>query len=183
MSSSQIPFALFEFLDDTHRNIHAHLMKLRNLVETIHFPTLKPVERLALERICLFFDTEAKEHHLDEELHIFPVLQKNTDPNVKHLADQLQQDHGWIEENWLELAPQLKAVINQNLWIDESELLHGLNIFELLNIEHMQLEESTAYPKVKLAITELDPATIGREMSKRRKYLPEKNNADSTKSI
>lgn len=181
MGSSQIPFALFEFLDETHKRIQIKLVRLREITRTAHFPTLKQDEKLSLESICRFFDTEAREHHLDEELHIFPVLHASQDTHTKDMANQLQLDHGWLEENWLELSPQLKAVINQNSWFDETELAHCLDIFELLYAEHMQLEETLAYPTARLSVTDWDPATIGREMKKRRKHLPEKIKAELTK--
>lgn len=181
VGSSQIPFALFEFLDDTHKRIHSKLIRLREIIETPHFPALKQDEKLTLESICRFFDKEAREHHLDEELHVFPVLHASHDAGVRDLANQLQLDHGWLEENWLELSPQLKAVINQNSWFDETEIAHGLNVFEMLYAEHMQLEETLAYPNARLSVTEWDPATIGQEMIKRRKHLPEKLKTDLTK--
>ena len=171
VNRSQTPFALFEFLDDTHRLIHSKLIKLREFLELPQFPVLNHDERLTLEKICRFFDTEAKEHHLDEELHIFPILQQNNDVNVRNLANQLQIDHGWIEENWMELSPQFKAVINRNTWFEEKELQRCLEVFELLYAQHMHLEESLAYPQVKLAVTSWNPDSIGIEMTRRRKHI------------
>ena len=33
--------------------------------------TLNPAQLKGLRVICIFFDKEARQHHLDEELHIF----------------------------------------------------------------------------------------------------------------
>jgi hypothetical protein len=44
-------------------------------------------------------------------------------------------------------------------------------VFELLYAQHMQLEESIAYPQVKLAITSWNPESIDREMTRRRKHI------------
>jgi hemerythrin-like domain-containing protein len=62
---------------------------------------------------------------------------------------RLQQDHGWLEEDWLELAPQLEAVANGYNWYDLAMLQHALPIFTELYREHIALEESLIYPEAK----------------------------------
>jgi hypothetical protein len=67
----------------------------------------------------------------------------------------LQQDHGWIEEDWLAIAPQLRAIAAGYNWYDPDELRHGISVFLELCREHIQLEESIIYPEAKAAVDKL----------------------------
>ena len=61
----------------------------------------------------------------------------------------LQQDHGWIEENWIELAPLLRAIADGSNWYQDAEFQHAVGVFvELLN-GHIALEETLIYPESK----------------------------------
>ena len=62
---------------------------------------------------------------------------------------RLQQDHGWLEEDWLELEPQLEAVANGYSWYDIDTLRAALPIFEQLYRDHIALEESLIYPEAR----------------------------------
>jgi len=68
---------------------------------------------------------------------------------VVFAANRLTQDHGWLEENWLEIYPHLDALSQNSGSYDYAELSHGVNVFSSLYEEHMQLEESLAYPEAK----------------------------------
>ena len=61
----------------------------------------------------------------------------------------LQQDHCWIEEDWLELAPQLRAIASGNNWIDSAEFQHNAEIFLALTRGHIDLEEKMIYPEAR----------------------------------
>jgi hypothetical protein len=62
---------------------------------------------------------------------------------------RLQQDHGWLEEDWLELEPQLQAVAHGYSWYDIDSLRHGVGVFTALYHDHIALEESLIYPEAK----------------------------------
>jgi len=169
---SLIPLDMFEFLDDTHKSIQVNLQDLRLLLESAEFPDLSRPQKHELESICIFFAVDAHQHHLDEEQHVFPALLGSERAELLNLAKQLRQDHGWLEENWIELAPQLQALVHSNGWADPSELTHAFDVFEALYNEHMALEESLAFPKAKEVGQHWDPMTIGREMAQRRMLKP-----------
>ena len=59
----------------------------------------------------------------------------------------LQQDHGWIEENLLELSPQLSAIASGNNWFDMPEFQHGVEVFIALYGQHMELEDVLIDPQ------------------------------------
>jgi hypothetical protein len=50
--------------------------------------------------------------------------------------------------NWIELAPQLRAIASGNFWFEASEFQHGVEIFLALCRNHMVLEEARVYPQV-----------------------------------
>jgi hemerythrin-like domain-containing protein len=74
----------------------------------------------------------------------------------------LQQDHGWIEENWIELSPQLRALALGNTWLDAAEFNHYAEVFLELCREHIALEESMIYPESKARWAELVAARAAR---------------------
>ena len=169
---SLIPLDMFEFLDETHKSIQIKLQEFRALLETEGFPSLTRPQKAQLESIHAFFAHDARQHHLDEERHVFPALLESQQNELTHLAQQLRQDHGWIEENWIELAPQIQATIHDNVWFDLDELRHGFNVYEALYTEHMALEESIAFPRAMSLVKDWDLLTIGREMAQRRMLKP-----------
>ena len=83
-------------------------------------------------------------------------------------AEHLIQDHGWLEENWIQISPSLEAATSGNLWFDPIELRHALEVFEALYLDHILLEESLAYPEAKKRFVGIDTVGMGREMARRR---------------
>jgi hemerythrin-like domain-containing protein len=160
----------FEALDACHRDIEARLRQLSSLVEGLASGPDAPSRALARE-ICHFFSTVARQHHEDEERHVFPALLASQDPKTKQAALRLQQDHGWLEEDWLELEPQLDAVAAGMSWYDFDTLREGVKVFTALSRDHMALEESLAYPQARAAMNVLDQHAAGREMAARRRAL------------
>ncbi len=133
-------------LDRTHREIVAMLAQLPVLIETLDTRGIDDgVRRLAGE-ICSFFDETARPHHAAEEALVFPELLGSGDPELMQHVKRLQQDHGWLEEDWLELAPQLRAVANGQSWYDIDALRSGVPVFTALYREHIALEETVVYP-------------------------------------
>jgi hemerythrin-like domain-containing protein len=60
---------------------------------------------------------------------------------------RLQQDHGWLEEDWLELQPQLRAVVEGYAWYDLEFLRAAVPVFTELYRDHIALEENIVYPE------------------------------------
>jgi hemerythrin-like domain-containing protein len=168
MNAAPTSIAVFEFLDLTHQRIQQRLQELRGLMDAIEAQDLNPQTRAALRTVLDFFNGEARQHHLDEETHIFPALLNSQNEAVVHAAEHLTQDHGWLEENWLMIEPSLEAAANGNQWFDPAELRHSLAVFEALYLDHILLEESIAYPEAKKRLEAYDMAGMGREMARRR---------------
>ena len=171
MHADSTPPGVFEFLDATHRRVDQHLKRLRLLVDRIAADGLDHAAQKEAREVLDFFNSEARQHHLDEEKHIFPALLASGDDKVVHAARSLTQDHGWLEVNWLYIEPMVEAAADGNGWFDTTELASALDVFEALYNDHIVLEESLAYPEASKRLAQTDTSGMGREMAARRARL------------
>jgi hemerythrin-like domain-containing protein len=105
--------------------------------------------RQKAKTIEAFFSETSRAHHAEEERNIFPNLLLSDKPELVQAVRTLQQDHGWIEQNWLELAPMLRAIAQGEDWVDTAELKHNAEVFLALCHDHIVLEETLIYPEAK----------------------------------
>ena len=168
MSAAPVSIAVFEFLDNSHQEIQDQIRLLHALVDAIENEGLNQTNRGQARRVLDYFNGEARQHHLDEEKHIFPTLLASQDAGIVQATEHLIQDHGWLEENWIQIAPSLEAATSGNLWFDTAELRHALEVFEALYLDHILLEESIAYPEAKKRLAGINTLGMGREMAQRR---------------
>jgi hemerythrin-like domain-containing protein len=139
----------FEALDVTHREVVRTLAQLKQWVADLDAQGVTPATRAAADEICRFFDGSARAHHAAEEQHVFPSLLSSGDADLVQHVRRLQQDHGWLEEDWLELQPQLRAVVEGYNWYDLDFLRAALPVFAELYMDHIALEEGVVYPESK----------------------------------
>ena len=135
-----------EVLDRTHRDIVEMLARLHILMEKLEARGIDEDVRMLAQDICRFFDETARPHHVAEEEFVFPDLLASADPELVQHVKRLQQDHGWLEENWLEMAPHLRAVSNGQSWYDIDVLRSAVPTFTELYRDHIALEETVVYP-------------------------------------
>jgi iron-sulfur cluster repair protein YtfE (RIC family) len=158
-----------EVLDLCHRNTVTALGKLAALVE--HLATagadLK-AQALAAE-VFEHFSVSLREHHQDEERVVFPRLLLTADAVTAPLVRRLQQDHAWLEEDWLELSPQIDAVACGQAFFDLDLLREGSEIFRALLHDHITLEESVIYPSVRSQMLNDQQSAPGRAMAAERR--------------
>ncbi|MDT8991981.1 hemerythrin domain-containing protein [Curvibacter sp. APW13] len=139
----------FDALDACHRQIQQHLVQLGRLAHHVVDHGIDDSVRQQAQAVEAFFSGTSRQHHAQEEATVFPALLASGNDELAAAVRSLQQDHGWIEENWIELAPRLRALASGNGWIDEMELLGYAEVFlELMN-DHIALEESLIYPESK----------------------------------
>jgi hemerythrin-like domain-containing protein len=139
----------FDALDETHRQVMLTLGQLGHLLEHLEAHGVDDSARQFAKEICRFFDDTARAHHAAEEQFVFPGLLNSGDAQIVQHVLRLQQDHGWLEEDWLELSPQLKAVAEGYSWYDLDLLRQILPIFADLYRDHISLEESMIYPEAR----------------------------------
>ncbi len=136
-------------LDQTHRQMMVVLEDLKVLAGHLEEQGIDVTAREKARKICEFFAGTARTHHADEETLVFPALVRTDDPTLIQHVLRLQQDHGWLEEDWLELAPQLQAVAEGYSWYELDSLRAGIEVFTALYHDHIALEESLIYPEAK----------------------------------
>lgn len=159
----------FDVLDACHQQMVTALQQLGDLVEHLQDKGVDGKAQEMARGIFHFFMNTARQHHLDEEKHVFPTLINSGDDELVRHTLRLQQDHGWIEEDWLELAPQIESIAAGYNWHNVDQLSHAIPVFQALYQDHMALEESLIYPEAKARIAAWDLQGMGREMAQRRR--------------
>jgi hemerythrin-like domain-containing protein len=159
----------FEILDDCHRQTLAALDTLNALVARLASEGHNEHVRAMARQVVRFFGTTAREHHEDEERHVFPKALASGDAYVVQSVLRLQQDHSWLEEDWLQLSAHLNALAaGQSLW-DLDFLREATEVFTALSHDHMALEESCVYPQARARLLAVERHDMGREMAARRR--------------
>lgn len=139
----------FDQLDRTHREAMQTLEAFEELLAHLDDHGPDEVARASARRIMAFFSGPGRDHHAQEEKHVFPSLLLSSDVELVQHVRRLQQDHGWIEEDWRELSPQIEAIANGDTWYDLAVLRLALPVFTSLHREHIALEEALVYPEAK----------------------------------
>jgi len=136
----------FEALDQTHRQVLENLEQLALLAQRLDQEGVDDTARQLAKHIHGFFEDTARAHHAAEEQTVFPPLLAGDDADLVQHVRRLQQDHGWIEEDWLDLGPQLQAIAEGQSWYDLDFLRAAIPVFTDLYREHIALEETIVYP-------------------------------------
>jgi hemerythrin-like domain-containing protein len=158
----------FEVLDACHRQTVLMLDQLTLLLARMERAGADAQARGMASEIVGFFSTTARQHHEDEERHIFPKMLTSGDPDTVRAVLRLQQDHHWLGEDWMEISPQIDAIANGQSWCDIDILREGVEIFTALSHEHVALEESCIYPQAREQLGASERAAMAREMDSRR---------------
>lgn len=159
----------FDVLDACHRQTLAMLDQLDALVTRLASGGPDAQARTMAKEIVQFFSTTARQHHEDEERHVFPKLATHADPQVVQAVLRLQQDHNWLEEDWMELSPHLDAIAGGQSWYDPDVLREGVEVFSALSHDHVALEEACIYPQARARLADGERLEMGREMAARRR--------------
>ena len=149
-------------MDAWHAQVRGHLDRLATLATRVEHEAVDAEARAEACAIEAFFSGSMQEHHRIEEEDVFPSLLGSGDAELVNLVRTLQQDHGWMEQNWIEVAPQLRAIAQGNHWIDPAEFMHGAEVFLELCYGHAALEETVIHRQVRERLeTTLDAQAAG----------------------
>ncbi|MEP7118290.1 MAG: hemerythrin domain-containing protein [Acidobacteriota bacterium] len=167
----------FDALDVCHRKTLVALGRLAGLIARLTKIGADEEARVLAREIVGHFSTTAREHHQDEERHVFPKLMSGGDPETVQAVLRLRQDHGWLEEDWLELSPHLNAVASGQSGYDLDVLRESAEVFTALSHDHIALEESFIYPQARKQLAPGERRDMGREMAARRRAQRTSKNA------
>ena len=160
----------FEVLDACHVATLATLADLEALVGRLPDGPPDAAMRTSAAAIRDFFTTTARQHHEDEERHVLPKMATSDDPEIVQAALRLQQDHDWLEEDWMELAPHVDAIAGGQSWYDVDLLREGAEVFTALSRDHIALEEACIYPEARARLGDRERQEMDREMAARRAH-------------
>jgi hemerythrin-like domain-containing protein len=159
----------FEVLDHCHRETGAVLEAMAELASRLRPGVPDGAVRALARRVIPHFSVVARQHHQDEELHVFPSLLAGGTPATVRVLLRLQKDHFWIEEDWCELEPQLATLADGRPLLNAEALQDHLAAFVALSHDHIALEESLIYPSARKRLSAGDKLEMGREMAARRR--------------
>jgi hemerythrin-like domain-containing protein len=149
-------------LDRTHRQTMEALVQLDQLIQHLEREGLDATSRRLAAETCEFFDVTGRAHHADEERLVFPALLSSGNAELVAHVRRLQQDHGWLEEDWIELEPVLRTVAEGIGGYDLGMLKAAVPVFAQLYHEHIALEESLIYPEARRRMSQVDAARAQR---------------------
>jgi hemerythrin-like domain-containing protein len=158
----------FDALDLCHRHTALALGRLAALTTQLSRGEPDPQTAELARSILDHFNVEMREHHRDEEQHVFPALAATGDAAMADTLARLRLDHGWIEQDWVELAPHLDAIANGQSWYDLDMLREAGSVFTALCHAHVALEESLIYPQARAALSVEQLRSMRTEMARRR---------------
>jgi hemerythrin-like domain-containing protein len=158
----------FDALDACHRDTLVSLRQLEALAAALDGSPLAPAERAVAAGLISFFGEVSRQHHEDEERHVFPKLLAGPDAELAGHVRRLQEDHHWLDADWNELAPQLDALAHGYAGVDIDVLREGVAVFAALSQEHVELEESCIYPQARKQAVKSERRAMAREMAARR---------------
>jgi hemerythrin-like domain-containing protein len=159
----------FDVLDACHRQTVFTLGKLSALISRLSTVGPDAEARAMAAEIVRHFSTTARRHHEDEERHVFPKMATSSDPAIVQAVLRLQQDHDWLEEDWMELSPHVDAVACGHAGYDLDVMREAAAVFTALSHDHIALEESLIYPRARAELDCGQRRDMGREMAARRR--------------
>jgi len=161
----------FRALHSCHGQTLGALTTLEALVVRLEREGLDAEARAMAAEIVHHFSTVCRQHHEDEERHVLSKLALSADQEIVQAVLRLQQDHDWLEEDWMELSPHLEAVAAGRPWYDVEVLREGVAAFSALSLDHIELEESLIYPQARACLGSDERRAMGREMAARRRAV------------
>ncbi len=133
-------------LDATHEQMRYWLGELQSLVNHMEDRGWDTWARDHARSVIDFFSHTARQHHVDVDRQVFPLITGRGDDFIETSVDRLRQDQGWLEENWREVLAQLQPVAEGFGGYDIDMLRHASDVYAALLIEHLALEQGLVFP-------------------------------------
>ncbi|HEX7888736.1 MAG TPA: hemerythrin domain-containing protein [Ramlibacter sp.] len=158
----------FEMLEACHERVQRMLALLARLRAHVRENGADVQAQQAARDVMRYFDIAAPHHHRDEELHVFPRLLREADPEVVPVVERLQRDHLRMEQCWVEARSVLERVARAEADRFSAADDEALDAFAGLYGEHLAAEERIAYPRARALMDESEIEAAGKEMMRRR---------------
>ncbi len=161
----------FEMLRACHERVQRMLTLLGKLQAHVLLHGVDDQAKQAAKDVMRYFDQAAPLHHQDEELHVFPAVQRSGNPDAIAAANRLGDEHQSMESEWRQLRTALLALLTEKpsaplptAWQTDQMV----RTFSARYTEHIRIEEEIVYPSVEGGLAPEDAEYMGREMAARR---------------
>ena len=124
----------------------------------------------AFTDVMRYFDLAAPQHHLDEELHVFPIVLAKGNQSQKEIVRVLIQDHETMAHLWQRVRSVLAEVIQtpRDFPVFSHQDDYLLDDFRNAYARHISNEELSIYPSSIQFMTQHGLASMAEEMKVRR---------------
>ena len=158
----------FEMMAACHERLLRTLGLLERLLAHVARHGADPQAQQAARDVMRYFDMAAPQHHLDEEMHVFPALIERGDPPMLGLVARLQQDHLQMEARWRLVRAILERVAHADIHAVPAPDASEIDAFTRLYGAHIEAEEQIAYPAAVALLDDGARNAMGTEMRRRR---------------
>ncbi|MEJ6007367.1 hemerythrin domain-containing protein [Paucibacter sp. AS339] len=162
----------FDLLEACHQRVQRSLDLLLRLCEHLRASGVDANARSAAQDLLRYFDVAAPLHHQDEELHVFPALERGQQAELLQACQMLRRQHEDIHRQWLALrgalAPLTAAADGALSEPECAELARLAQLFVTLHAEHLACEDGLVFPAAAAALDAQQLERMGREMAARR---------------
>jgi len=158
----------FEMMEACHERVQRTLGLLDRLRAHVARHGADEQARQAARDVMRYFDKAAPQHHLDEELHVFPPLVARGDPSMLVLVARLQQDHLQMDARWRMVHAILEQLERAEIQAIPPAGEAEIDAFARLYGDHIDAEEQLAYPAAAALLDDGARDAMGTEMRRRR---------------
>lgn len=161
----------YDMLYACHERVSRSLALLGKLVRHVAVHGCDGQAREAANDVLRYFDMAAPAHHLDEELHVFPLLERLGNAELSAVVRRLRDDHLKFTHTWSVLRALLLRVAARDATVPEG-LEAAAQRFIELHAEHLVLEDEQVFVAARAAMDAQALALMGQEMAQRRGVKP-----------
>lgn len=163
--------APFEMLFACHERVERMLELLSKLRKHLVENGWDAHAASAAADVMRYFDLAAPQHHLDEEIHVFPAVLALKNDRLDRLVYRLKQEHLEMEKLWGGVRMALDCVTHANAqnWTCFSDQDNAnMDLFFTAYKDHINDEESYIYPAAAKVMNPEQMAGMSHDMMRRR---------------
>ena len=150
-------------LSGCHQSIEAQLATLEQLCRS-GAPAVADARA-----VVRYFDGEGRQHHRDEDEHVFPLLRslaaERGRADIAAVMDELEREHASMDRQWGHLRENVSALAEGRGGVVDADLVMR---FAWLYRRHMQYEAAVVLPFAAEALNEEQRAALASRMAARR---------------
>jgi hemerythrin-like domain-containing protein len=147
-----------------HERMLAHCEILQKLVPHIAENGIDDEARSAVTKVVQYFTTAALQHHQDEEINLFPVLNRQS-LKLADIVHRLKKDHEQLHKLWEAVFQDLKK---GSALADDGEFASHVEQFCTSYREHIEFENSELLDIAQHILSHRQLEELGDAMAKRR---------------